>query len=316
MTSRGPERIPAWLIAAALVAVAALAPGEAHAQAPAGCAAATRTVRYFELVTVDGAQRRALVNVPAHAAGAPLPLVLAFHGAGADGRFMESYTGLSKMADRDDFVAVYPTAHGKLWNSTGRGSGPDDDVAFVRSLIDDIESKLCVDPARVYATGVSNGGSFTARIGCELSDQLTAIAPVAGGYGVQPTCTPARPVSVLEVHGTDDGSVPYDGDPYSGHSSVPAWIATWEGFDECAGPATWRRIGPKTLVRVRLGCAAATTVAQVKVIGGGHVWPGTPGGPRPASKSKGRSFSASEAVWQFFTARTVSRAAYVGPSGR
>jgi polyhydroxybutyrate depolymerase len=304
------------LIATALAAavVLALASEEAHAQGPASCAPAVRKVRFFAFETVDGVQRTALVHVPAHAAGPPLPLLLAFHGAGADGRFMESYTGLSKLADRDDFVAVYPTAEGSLWNSSGRGNAPDDDVAFVRSLIDDLESRLCVDPARVYATGVSNGGSFTARIGCELSDQLTAIAPVAGGYGVQPPCTPTRPVSVLEIHGTDDGSVPYDGDPYSGHSSVPAWIATWEGFDECAGPATWRRIAPKTLVRVRLGCAPSTTVAQVKLVGGHHVWPGTPLGARPASKAG--AFSASAAVWQFFTAQTVSRAAYVRPRDR
>jgi polyhydroxybutyrate depolymerase len=295
----------------AVALLVALVPGVATAQGPTACGAASRPLRFFEPVTVDGVQRSALVDVPAHAAGARLPLVLAFHGAGATGPFMEAYSGLTALANRDRFIAVYPTANGGLWNSAARGPAPGDDVVFVRSLLDQLESRLCVDAARVYATGVSNGGSFTARLGCELSDRLAAIAPVAGGYGVEPPCHPTRRLSVLEIHGTFDWVVPYAGTGPHGHGSVAGYLAMWARLDGCSGRPVQRRLEADALLLVRSHCAARTRVDHVELIGGPHIWPGTtlvsPGQPT------GVPFSASIAVWEFFKSRTVSRAAALSP---
>ena len=303
-----PARAAIWGVAVALLA--AVWPGVAAAQNPGGCAATTRPARFFEPVTLDGIQRSALVDVPPHAGGARLPLVLAFHGAGATGPFMEAYSGLTRLANRARFIAVYPTANGNLWNSAARGPAPEDDVLFVRSLLDQLEARLCVDAARVYATGVSNGGSFTALLGCELSDRLAAIAPVAGGYGVQPPCHPARRLSVLEIHGTDDWVVPYAGTGPHGHGSVAGYLAMWARLDRCSGRPTRRQLEANAFLLVRARCAARTVVDHVELVGTPHIWPGTtlvtPGQPT------GVPFSAPEAVWEFFKSRTVSRAAAHG----
>jgi polyhydroxybutyrate depolymerase len=289
------------------------AAASAHAQRPAACAAAAeRPLRFFDTLTIDGAQRSALVNVPPHPAGRPLPLVLAFHGAGATGPFMEVYSGLTRLADRDGFIAVYPTANGNLWNSAARGDRPQDDIVFVRSLLDDLATRACVDQARVYATGVSNGGSFTARLGCELSDRLAAIAPVAGGYGVEPPCHPTRPLSVLEIHGTHDWVVPYDGTGAHHHGSVAGYLAMWGRLDHCRPKHVQRRLAAEAYLIVRPRCTMDTTVEHVKLIGGPHIWPGTP--LVTPGADPGVPFSATEAVWEFFSSRRVSRAAVL--SGR
>ena len=160
----------------------------------------------------SGGQRRfALVHVPpAGSAGKPMPLVLALHGFGGNARFMETYTGLSRLSDRRGFMVAYPAASGNpsRWNIAGTAGGQGDDVAFIAALLDTLESRLCIDTGRLYATGVSNGGGMVARLGCDLSDRLDAIAPVAGGYSSLPPCAPARPLSVLEIHGTQTTSCP------------------------------------------------------------------------------------------------------------
>ena len=94
------------------------------------------------------------------------------------------------------------------------------------AVLDRVEQLTCVDASRVYATGVSNGGGMTALLGCRLAWRLTAIAPVAGGYGTQPPCHPARPLAVLEVHGAADEVVPYAGKGAAHVGNVPAYLGS------------------------------------------------------------------------------------------
>jgi polyhydroxybutyrate depolymerase len=159
----------------------------------------------------SGLQRRALLHVPPAARpGRRLPLVIAFHGAGGNGPGFERESRLSRRADRSGFDVVYPDAFGSrpFWNMSGHVPGKPDDVAFTRDLITRVEGAACVDDRRVYATGVSNGGGMAARVGCELSSRIAAIAPVAGGYSLLDACRPQHRVSVLELHGTADKVVP------------------------------------------------------------------------------------------------------------
>src|SRR5262249_50831546 len=154
---------------------------------------------------------------------------------GGNGKFMEDYTGLSRLSDRKGFVVAYPSAAGNpaRWNIAGRPGAAPDDVAFVDSLLDALEARLCIDPSRVYATGVSNGGGMVARLGCDLSDRLRAIAPVAGGYSSLPPCKPARPLSVLEIHGTSDHIVPYAGRGPAKAGSARGYLRGWLRRDRC-----------------------------------------------------------------------------------
>ena len=179
-------------------------------------------------IDVDGVDREALVHVPRIVRGHAVPLLLAFHGAGGSGRRMATYSGFSGVADLAGFVVAYPSAARPrgVWTLAARESETaPDDLAFTRRLLDLLESRVCVDARRVSAAGVSNGGGFVARLGCELSDRLAGIVVVAGGFSALAPCAPARPLSVLEIHGTDDPVVPYAG--RAGAGSVPAWLRDW-----------------------------------------------------------------------------------------
>ena len=193
---------------------------------------------YVQL-TIAGVPRSAIVHVPTSArTGQTLPVVLAFHGAGGTGQFMASYSGLQTVSDRQDFVSVFPSAarpH-RRWVLAEEDPGGPADMQFVSALLDRVQTLACTDPTRVYATGVSNGGGMAARVGCELSSRLAAIAPVAGGYSTLDRCRPDRPLSVLEIHGTRRPGRALRGPP-----AGPRWAACRGSSPSGAASITARR---------------------------------------------------------------------------
>src|SRR2546423_7414319 len=201
---------------------------------------------------------------------------------------MDRGTSLSGLADRAGFVAVYPSAAWKFWNIAASPGKPDD-VAFIRTLLNTVEFQVCIAPDRVYATGVSNGGGMAALLGCALSDRIAAIASVAGNYRPLPPCAPDRPVSMLEIHGTADHSVPY--------AVVPGWVGTWLRLDGC--PVDMRTSRPASgAMRYDAGpCAGGSRVSHLQLFGGPHEWPA----------------SANATVWRFFSGvRMASAGATAG----
>jgi polyhydroxybutyrate depolymerase len=246
--------------------------------------------------------RLVLIHVPQGLRGGRhVPLVLAFHGAGGNGAEMERYSGFSHSADLDHFIAVYPTAVGPVWNITGSGRGAND-VLFVQRLLDRLEGTLCVDSQRVYAAGVSNGGGMVALLGCALSARLAAIAPVAGIYTGQPSCRTARPVSVIEIHGTSDLIAPYMGPGASASSpGPPPFVRGWVHRDSCARTARTFSIASRSELFEWTGCAGGATVEHVRIQGGTHQWPGAlPPDPGPASP-----FCGACEIWSFFSHVTL-----------
>jgi polyhydroxybutyrate depolymerase len=255
-------------------------------------------------------QRTALVNVPPQARpDQPLPLILAFHGAGGNGAGTEASTGLSRAADHAGFIVAYPNAYGTYWRSLPNDTpGRDADLTFVRSLLDQLDATLCVDDRRVYATGGSNGAGFAALLACTLNDRLAAIAPVAGIYRPDPTCPPRRPLSVLEIHGTNDTTAPYDGSPVAGRYGVLSFLDEWFTWDACAAaPPVWRRLGRWALWVAKSDCSQGTTVAHIKLLGEPHAWPHA----ARAYSARAVAFDASQAIVQFFDQGTVT----IGQSG-
>src|SRR3989338_7551505 len=155
-------------------------------------------------ISVNGVERRYLLHLPLsyEQSSGKLPLVLFFHGGKSKGEGMDRLTGFNTEADRNNFVIVYPKGIDERWND-GRGSelATADDVGFVRALIDQLVQDYRIDPTRVYATGISNGGILSHRLACELSDKITAIASVAGTLptNVAQNCRPSRPVAVFII---------------------------------------------------------------------------------------------------------------------
>ncbi|MFZ5470257.1 MAG: alpha/beta hydrolase family esterase [Myxococcota bacterium] len=138
------------------------------------------------------------------------------HGGGGNAEDTQNAMGLDAIADAEGFIAVYPNGTGRkvlgklfaTWSSDEQCCGDAlkenvDDVAFISLLIDTLVKEQQVDPKRVYATGLSNGGNMSHRLGCELAQKLAAIAPM-GALRVLAGCAPSRPVPVMIVHGTAD----------------------------------------------------------------------------------------------------------------
>jgi polyhydroxybutyrate depolymerase len=274
--------------ATATAATVAAVPPTAKAAGDApDCASAPRGTGTTVNVAMPDGPRTALLHLPPHWRDVRLPLVVALHGSGGDGPFMESYSGLSRLADTAGFAVVYPSAPGRVWSY-----GTDRDVAFIDELLDQLAGRACIDASRVYVTGVSNGGGMTARLGCRLAERVVAIAPVAGGYKALPTCTPQRPVSVLEIHGTADSVVPYGGAPPDYSGSVTKYLRGWLGMDGCKGRVQRSTVNASTQRLRWTGCTAGTTVQHLRLFGAPHTWPGSdPRDPWP---------DAQEMVWDFF----------------
>ena len=310
---RARRAASAGALSLAVLAVAAGAvPGVAAAQSEGGM----RTLR------VGGVERSYLVHLPApRPAGRALPLVLVFHGAGGRPRGIAEHTGFSRVADREGFIAVYPAGIGGRWNDgRGRASTPHDDVAFVRALVDTLLRAERIDPARVYATGISNGAMFVHRLACELPGVLAAIAPVAGALpaAIAPGCAAAVPVSLLAIQGTEDRLVPYDGGGVARTRgavlSARESVAHWARRASCGAlPAAGRRVdrvqdGTALVHYAYPGCGVQA-VELVEVRGGGHTWPG---GPRVTSRLIGRTtreLNGTRAIWDFFAAHPRGGAA-------
>jgi polyhydroxybutyrate depolymerase len=236
------------------------------------------------------------------ARAAPAPLVVFLHGYGSSGESAVAGFGLSTLADAKGFVLAYPdgTIDGqgkRFWNATdaccdfeGRRV---DDVAYVAWLIDDVSSKIPIDPKRIYVAGHSNGGFLALRIACDLAPRLAAAVSVAGAAWEDPSrCRPTEPVSVLQLHGDADTVVRYGGGllfdlPGRKYPGATATVATFASADGCTGPLAAAGDpfdfdallpGAETRRAEFRGCPAGISVSLWTVAGGSHLPSPTPGG--------------------------------------
>jgi polyhydroxybutyrate depolymerase len=275
--------------------------------ASAACAGFTTPAQDATVtLTTGGRDRTYRVHVPAsYDPQRPTPLVLDIHGLTMDGAWQASLSKMDAAADAGGFIAVYPDGTGvpRGFNAgdcclPASASGVDD-VAFIRALLDDVATRMCVDPARVFATGFSNGGFLSHRLGCELADRIAAIAPVAGVMGVDP-CTPSRPVPVLEFHGVLDPIEPYAGSPLASVRSVATTVADWASRDGCAATTTVTYQHGDAKCETHGGCSGGAEVTLCTISDGGHQWPG--GVAYPGGGLVSADIAATDVIWAFFQA--------------
>jgi polyhydroxybutyrate depolymerase len=249
-------------------------------------------------ITVDGRERSYRVYVPTSIDSAePVPLLFVIHGGGGDAKSAEQIThsGFHALAETHGFIVVYPEGVDKHWND-GRNLDDTatqediDDVGFFAALIDHMGEQYAIDRARVYATGISNGGFMSYRLACELSDQITGIAAVTANLSepLAATCQPTQPVSVLIINGTDDPLVPFEGGPVQVFRqtrgqilSTEESVAFWREQNGCEGDPIVETLpdrDPDDGTRVRretfTDCTSGRAVQLYVVEGGGHTWPG------------------------------------------
>jgi polyhydroxybutyrate depolymerase len=242
---------------------------------------------------IGGLPRTYQLHVPAgldHPAG----LVINLHGAGMTGGAQAAATNYDAVADQHGFVVAYPDGIDFSW-ADGRGASvPDrqgvDDVGFLAALVERLSRDYGIAPGRVFATGMSAGAFMATRLACERADLVSAIAPVAGTLGIAFPCAPSRPVSVMQMNGTADPVVPFNGGTmlgrggYSDIVAAPAMAERWRALDGCPGPV--EDVSPGAVHRfTATGCAGGTEVVFVQIDGGDHTW------PADASQASGQFFA-------------------------
>lgn len=220
----------------------------------------------------DHADRPARLFVPARRAGTRVPLLVALHGSSSDADTLAGYTDLDALADAAGWAVLWPRGQRvdgvRSWNA-GTCCAPAseagiDDLGYLSALLDDVLAADPVDPARVVVVGHSNGAFMAHTVACRLADRVLAAVAVAGGLATG--CEPDRPVSVLAIHGTTDGSVDYS------LGAAAAW--RWQDLDGCTAMAT----ADNGTVRTESwnDCDGDTSVRLVTLPGAPHAWPGGP----------------------------------------
>jgi len=219
----------------------------------AGAPASPSPVASKPADVVVGGDRPVSVPVPAtYDAATPAPLLVVLHGYGSSGSEHEAYFHLDEAAQGRGFLTAYPDgtkdANGnRFWSATDACCDFDrtgvNDVAYLAGLITEIQSKLSVDPKRIYVTGHSNGGFMSYRMACVHADVIAAIVSLAGATFANPAdCAPSAPLGVLEIHGTADDVIAYTGGTIQGLGSGRAMsnypgaettAATWATYDKC-----------------------------------------------------------------------------------
>ncbi len=261
---------------------------------------------------------------PSYKTTMPAPLILSFHGGGGDsGRMaIDKYYNLISKSNEEGFIVAFPNGVSKVksgkratWNAGSCcGYARDnkvDDVGFVEAMLEDIDGKYSINSNKVYAIGFSNGGMFSYRLACELTDRFAAIASVAGTENCD-NCAPSKAISVMHIHAKDDGYVLFDGgsgDVFKDKSKVtnftpvPETISRWVRRNDC--DSSPRRVLEKEGVYCDLysGCADNVRVMLCVTETGGHSWPGGQK-PREKADTPSNAISAVDEIWEFFKSQS------------
>lgn len=268
-------------------------------------------------IEVGGMTRSYLLHLPpADDRVGSWPLVLVFHGRLGAAEGIERLTGFSDLADSEGFIVAYPQGIGRSWNA-GHGAGEAtvrdiDDVAFIESLVTLLVDEVGVNGRRVAAAGMSAGASLVHRLACEMPERIPAIAAVAGtiASSIAVTCRPVLPVSVLQIHGTADPIVTWEGDvPLSSArmESVDETVSGWVERNRC-NPEPEVELASDRYVRETYVATDGTTVTLYTVIGGGHTWPsGQQYLPERVIGPTSRALDATQLAWDFFKCHSLGR---------
>ena len=266
--------------------------------------------------------REYVLHIPTSYDGtAAVPLVFNLHAFASNIALQDLWSEIPAKGEEEGFIVVSPNGNivdggFRHWNSSQLPSPEADDVLFLSELLTALESQLCIDPTRVYSTGLSNGAFMSSQLACSIPDRIAAIAPVAGARFFD-DCS-SVPVAVIAFHGTADALVAFG--PIE-DTVIPAW-ATHNG---CDAPTEQDPL-PGT-VGVRLvrysGCDDDATVELYAVFdadiitpglqGGGHTWPGSAFVIVPALEAivgiATQEISANDLMWDFFVANAITKPA-------
>ena len=243
-------------------------------------------------ITHDGLTRNHITYVPTgYVPGTTVPLVFVMHGFTQSAEAIMNVTGFNALAEEQGFIVAYPNGVNNGWNTSSPfpGGSTADDVGYIGALRDTLVAQFSIDTTRIYATGFSAGGYMSHKLGCESPKCFAAIASVSGtiNNGDVAGCMPQHTPGVLQIHGTSDFIVSYNGSVFSG-LGVQAVLDLWTGNLDCATPPVVTPYSSSVELQLYEPCNGGSIVAHYKIDGGGHTWP------------TGATFSATNIIWAFF----------------
>jgi polyhydroxybutyrate depolymerase len=266
----------------------------------------------------SGRKREYVLYVPpSYDRTKPTPLVISMHGAGGWAVQQRDLSGWNRVADAQGFIVVYPSGvdgvGARIWH-VDRGPGLERDVRFISALIDTIEASYNIDPARIYANGLSNGGGMSFVLSCTMSDRIAAVGLVAAARTLPFSwCTDRKPVPMIAFHGTDDPEVPYDGGKTwiapDAFPNVPLWTKRWARRNRCAASPIDSTVAAGVTRAEYPHCADDAAVVLYTIKGGGHTWPGGEPMPEWAVGRTSNGVDATREMWAFFQAHPLRAAA-------
>ncbi|KAK9420196.1 putative Alpha/Beta hydrolase protein [Seiridium unicorne] len=263
--------------------------------------------------------RSYLISIPANYSSQTLsPLILSFHGVFQSAEVQLELDQFSNAKVNEQYIVVYPNALDGQWQVSPESDS--DDVGFVSSILEEVESSLCIDLSRIYATGMSQGGGMTGYLACNqtISSRFAAFAPVSGAFYVQDTnhcdtetiaipCSPGRAkVPILEFHGGSDDVIPYNGDPSKRGACLPAiphWVQAMVELNNLGSSnASTSLTSSATLYQFGGDEATPGLVSHVyDGISIGPVWPATEKFARTIGGNSSASFNATPMILDFFS---------------
>jgi polyhydroxybutyrate depolymerase len=230
--------------------------------------------------SVDG--RDVNIYVPASYDGSTaVPLVVDMHGYTSNNVEQQAVSGWDALADTEGFIVAYPQGVANSWNAQGQccGLSREDDVQFIRNVVAYIKDHAAIAADRIYATGLSNGGSMTHTLACEAADVFAAASAVAYGLSggrtmkqIVNNCasTLSQGIPVIHFHGTDDETVDYESGVLDSLGAMDS-LEAWRQVQSCARNSSNTTLSSNTWCKTHASCLDGVTVSMCTVDGGTHV---------------------------------------------
>lgn len=235
----------------------------------------------FSITSANGLTYRYTVVVPSTVvAGKKAPLAVVWHALWSNPEETRGLTHIDATMAAHSVISVHPRSPDQAWDVgtcctnyvLGRRR---DETVFVKELLKDVESKVCVDTHRVYTAGFSNGGMLSQMLACKMADVFAAAAPMASTLTIPPgECNPSRPIPIYMINGTADPLVGYSATSLSGGLPVQQSFTTWAARDGCSGAAQTTLQAGKATCQTYSQCGAGSEVTLCSVEGMGHCMPG------------------------------------------
>ena len=269
-----------------------------------------KKLRHAHTIKSDGIERIYRINVPdSYSAKKAVPLVFIFHGGGGNSASLARHTEFSALSEQEGFIAVFPEGLHRKWNMGGPfdwgKQEPDkpDDIVFIKTLLENLKKQYVIDERHIFATGMSMGGMMSYALGCKLSEDFAAIAPVAGTMNTS-VCKPSQQTALLHIHSRNDEHVPLAGGGAKRMPNKHSWPPVYDGMN------LWAENNECTQKTEDLSYPASGAMCQnlkgckktveFCLVDGGHHWPG--GGTRlwqAVANVETTEFPAARYIWNF-----------------